>query len=91
MIDRALLTCNLETTDRIAELALRAKEQHPTLNIDLLSLNMDLAVCVNQDYINLGTLEKFPETDFIHDIFGILNHLNRETGELEGGFSPRSR
>jgi len=27
--------------------------------------------------------------DFLHDVIGIVNHLNRETGELEDYFVPR--
>lgn len=27
--------------------------------------------------------------DFTHDVFGIANHINRQTGKLDGRFLPR--
>ena len=29
------------------------------------------------------------EIAFLHDVCGIATHINRNTGELEGCFSPR--
>jgi hypothetical protein len=51
---------------------------------------MDLTAChANGNPLDFERLLKFPDFDFCHDVFGIRKHLNRETGELEGFFSPR--
>jgi len=39
--------------------------------------------------IDIDRLDKFDDFNFTHDIAGICHHLNRETGEMEGGFLPR--
>ena len=51
---------------------------------------MDItAVHANGYPLRLNDLLKADEFNFIHDVFGIRNHLNRETGELENHFRPR--
>lgn len=63
----------------------RSSRDNPTLD-----LTMDLeAVHCNGCPIELEQLLQAKKSDFIHDIMGIQSHLNRKTGELEGGFVPR--
>jgi len=56
---------------------------------DTVSLSMDLSAVSAKYNINLKKLLKFDDFNFAHDIYGIMDNLNRETGELENYFSPR--
>ena len=54
-------------------------------------LVMDLTAChANGNPLDLKRLLAFPDESFLHDIVGIAAHLNRDTGKLKDGFSPRS-
>lgn len=51
---------------------------------------MDIAAChLNGNPLKLRELIDAPDFDFIHDVFGIRQHLNRKTGQLENLFVPR--
>lgn len=51
---------------------------------------MDLeATHCNGNELNLERLLKADDFNFAHDVFGIANHLNRQTGQLENCFVPR--
>ncbi len=39
--------------------------------------------------LDLAKLAAFPDFDFVHDVFGIRRHINRENGQLEDCFLPR--
>lgn len=39
--------------------------------------------------IRLNELLHADDSNFIHDVFGILRHINTETGELQDCFVPR--
>lgn len=55
-----------------------------------LELSMDLAVChVNSCPLRLDELLVARDSDFAHDVFGIRRHLDRESGRLRDGFTPR--
>lgn len=55
-----------------------------------LELAMDLTVVhANGNRLRLKELLEAPKFDFVHDIAGIRRHLNRNTGILEGFFTPR--
>jgi hypothetical protein len=55
-----------------------------------IELAMDLtAVHANGNRLRLSELLAAPDFDFVHDIDGIRRHLNRNTGALEGFFTPR--
>ena len=56
---------------------------------DSLTLNMDISAAHIYEPICLEELLKAPDGDFGHDVFGINRYINRETGKLENGFSPR--
>lgn len=47
------------------------------------------AVHANGNPLRLAELIAADEFNFIHDIFGIQRHLNRNTGTLENCFRPR--
>lgn len=51
--------------------------------------HMDLLAAHNSNPLRLQDMVSGPDFDFVHDVFGIRRHLNRETGELGDCFSPR--
>ena len=57
-----------------------------------LSFHMDLAAANgangNPD-LDLDKLAAFDDVDFLHDVAGIVNNMNRDTGKLGNGFTPR--
>lgn len=78
-----------ELIDRIANRALNLAIQHGIRNTKQ-DFQMDItAVHANGNPLRLRELLEADEFDFVHDVFGIYRHLNRETGELEGFFLPR--
>lgn len=78
--------------DKIADRAgalLSNQDMSPSVypRLDML---VDLTACnANGCPLDFQKLLDFPDFDFIHDIFGIRNNLNRSTGKLEDCFVPR--
>ena len=56
---------------------------------DILSLRMDIVITHHNTPIDLDGLLNAADSDFIHDIGGITQNINRDTGKLENCFSPR--
>ncbi len=57
---------------------------------DRLTFYMDLDVChSNGCPLNFDKLLAFPDGDFYHDIWGIRNKIDRQTGKLTDCFLPR--
>lgn len=55
-----------------------------------LDIHMDIAaVHANGNPLRLDDLLAADEFNFIHDIAGISRHLDRDTGKLGDGFTPR--
>lgn len=70
---------------RAVELAKAAGFDYPIMDAD-----MDVTAChCNGNPLRLAELLKADDFNFVHDVFGIRRHLNRETGELQDCFSPR--
>lgn len=66
----------------------RVGEKYP--DIDRMTLNMDLvAVHVGDCPMDFGKLLKADDFNFFHDVFGIMNHIDRNTGKLRDCFLPR--
>ena len=60
------------------------------LGRDKLSYVMDItATHANGNPLRLGALLNADDANFSHDFFGIIRHLDRETGQLGGCFVPR--
>jgi hypothetical protein len=59
--------------------------------IHMLSILMDIEAChCNGCPLDLvGLLEASRDEDLAHDVGGISRYLNRDTGKLEGWFTPR--
>lgn len=53
-------------------------------------LSMDLTAChLNGSRLNLERLLAASELDFVHDVWGIHSHIDRESGQLQDCFLPR--
>lgn len=53
-------------------------------------LFMDItATHLNGNKLKLREMYRADDFNFFHDIWGIANNLNRESGQLENCFSPR--
>lgn len=51
---------------------------------------MDITACyANGNKLDLQQLLDADDFNFSHDVFGIREHLDRETGKLKNCFSPR--
>lgn len=51
---------------------------------------MDITAChLNGNALDLDALLAAPMGEFLHDVCGILNNIDRETGKLLNCFSPR--
>lgn len=75
--------------DRIAERAWRFSKAKG-VDYTRKTIVMDLVACnANGTPLDLARLENAPDFDFIHDIFGIRRHINRQTGKIEDCFLPR--
>jgi hypothetical protein len=76
----------------IKEIARRAAAlgKRHGIKIDVLDAMMDVtAVHANGNPLRLDGLLAADEFNFAHDILGIRDHLNRETGKLMDCFRPR--
>lgn len=58
--------------------------------IDFLSLQMDIiSVHLNDRPLRLAELLDADDFNFMHDISGIINNIDRKTGKLTNLFCPR--
>lgn len=68
----------------------RAKYIPDIIKIDPLTLFMDIEAChCNGNPLRLRDLLNAPDSDFFHDITGIIHYIDRNTGTLTDFFSPR--
>lgn len=57
---------------------------------DPTGFEMDLtAIHQNDCLLDFEKLFRANDSDFVHDVCGIQNHINRKTGKLENCFLPR--
>ena len=81
-------TVTEKEADIIAKIASRA--QAFSFKFDRFSLIMDIsAVHANGCQLKLEELLTAKDFDFLHDVLGIMNHIDRDTGQLENCFLPR--
>ncbi len=81
---------NTTSEDRatIAEITDRVMSVAPAT--DRLTINMDITAChANGCPLRLKDLLEADDFNFVHDVFGIHRHIDRETGQLGGFFRPR--
>jgi hypothetical protein len=55
------------------------------------SLQFDIELCHKHTPLDLPALLQSDDREFMHDVFGIKNHLDRQTGRLLDGFVPLFR
>lgn len=84
---------NREDIDPICAIADRAEALYEELGIEMPSSRMGLIMDIEHTHdqvpLALDLLLGVDKGTFAHDIAGILRHLNRETKQLEDGFTPR--
>ncbi len=81
-------------TDTIIQITNRAKSlvtlHAPTLRYTKQEIHMDVTAChANGNPLRLENLLHADDYEFLHDILGIRQHIDRETGKLDGIFTPR--
>lgn len=79
---------NKEEFELIIKIVERA-EQMGLLDFDRMTLIMDIEHADKQFNLRLEELLNADDFNFAHDIVGIQNHMNRQTGKIEGLFLPR--
>ncbi len=78
----------IEEDTTIAKITKRAKSLNPRINS--MDVMMDLtAVHCNGCKLKLSELLNANNSDFIHDVAGITQNINRDTGGLTNCFLPR--
>ena len=74
----------------VKQIAERLIADLPDMEYNRQELVMDFdAAYTSSGPFNLTRLLESPDTDFLHDVYGIRRHIDRETGELTGCFMPR--
>lgn len=58
--------------------------------LDRTSLYMDLSAAHATCPLNLAKLASADDFNLAHDVFGIMRHMNRTTGQLMDCFVPRA-
>ena len=76
-----------ETFQMIAKIVKRA-EGKELLMFDRMSLIMDIQAAHEEFNLRLEDFLKSDDLNFVHDIIGIQNNLNRRTKEMENLFVP---
>ena len=79
---------HLQTIHAIAKRACKLASSLD-VKINFLVMSMDIQKCHESNPLKLDELLKSDNGNFGHDVFGIREHLNRKTGQLENCFSPR--
>jgi hypothetical protein len=60
------------------------------MDLNAMDLNMDITAChLNGNPLRLTDMLKDDDLNFMHDVHGIQRHIDRTTGKLKNGFSPR--
>lgn len=84
--------CSIQEHELITKVVFRAVDiaAGQGFNLPAFSCTMDLtAFHLNGCPLDLDSLAKAKPCDLIHDVAGIREHINRETGKLEDCFLPR--
>lgn len=58
--------------------------------VDAMTINMDItAAHLNGCSLDLKGLLEAKQSDFVHDVYGIIHNIDRKTGEIQNHFTPR--
>ena len=83
-------TATPDERELVRKIIERAEQEDLFGGYDRESIEMDLiATHANGCPINFNKLLDFSLFNFIHDIAGIIRHLDRRSGQLTGFFRPR--
>jgi hypothetical protein len=74
----------------IGQIARRACQLAPAMEWDILGLEMDLGAAHLADPMDLVKLRDFDPGNLLHDISGIIAHIDRTTGKMNDCFLPRA-
>lgn len=58
-------------------------------DMDYITLDMDIAAAHITNPLKLKELLKADDFNFMHDIIGITNNIDRDTGEMSNYFLPK--
>lgn len=78
----------LVTISKIAGRAVQLAAQHG-ISYQHIDAMIDLEKTHEQNPLRLDEFLKADDGNFAHDVFGIRQNMNRETGQIENCFSPR--
>jgi hypothetical protein len=81
------ITHTKEDYQLIAKIANRAVKLYKSL--DYMTMDMDLQVVHFNNPLRLQDMLDGPDNDFAHDVAGIHQNLNRDTGVIANFFTPR--
>lgn len=88
-INFSVLKEDAQIIGRISKRAFALAKEHG-FRYSGLDANMDVTAChANGCPLRLGALLQADNFNFAHDVFGIRQHLNRTTGQIEDCFLPR--
>lgn len=85
-------SCSEADRKTIRAIARRARAVYLEHSVDRSAQDIEMDVCAthcNGNPLRLKDLLGANDFNLLHDVSGIGRHLNRETGKLEGFFSPR--
>jgi hypothetical protein len=83
---------NLNVSSKDSVLIVRIARRAKNLNqqVDQMNLTMDItAVHANGCPLRLNAMLAASDFDFMRDILGIIKNIDRDTGFLDNGFTPR--
>ena len=84
----AKMNASLLEVSLISRITQRAVSLHPKYR--RIDLTVDLELCISIGcHLYLAKLLAAQDHDFSHDVFGIHQNIDRETGQLRNCFSPR--
>jgi hypothetical protein len=66
------------------------REKKLKATFDRMDTVMDISAVHLKTPIDLDRLLEFDDFNLLHDVFGIIRHINRETGELKNCFLPKA-
>jgi hypothetical protein len=78
-----------EHVQKIIDRAVKMGKKHG-VKVDRHSLDIDLSAAHRQYPLRLASLADADDFTFSHDVFGIIQHMDRATGTLGDCFIPRT-
>lgn len=74
----------------IVDRAIKLHKKNTGNALDKMSLHMDISAANVGCPLDLTKLFKADNFNFVHDVYGIMNHIDRKTGKLTRSFLPRT-